>query len=199
MSRNKNKYCYNWKGNQQKENIHNCAYKGCTKEGTHKASISPDKIGQYQYLCLQHIKEHNKNWNFFSGMSEDEISIELERARMRGYQTTPMGVRLAAKKINFNPDKMKDPFELFNRTDFYSQHIKDNAQEIWPDITDNERKAMSVLDLSPPFTIDELRKNYRKFAITFHPDSNAHNEEYDDEMIKKVNAAYDILKQRFKQ
>ena len=41
--------------------------------GEYKAPKEKDNSKDYRLLCIKHIKEFNKNWNYFSGMNEDEI------------------------------------------------------------------------------------------------------------------------------
>ena len=47
-----------------------CEYGGCNKNGEFLAKT---KTSHEYYYCLDHIKDFNKNYNFFEGMSEEEI------------------------------------------------------------------------------------------------------------------------------
>ena len=47
-----------------------CDWNNCKKEGEFKAPIERDNSKKFRLLCLEHIKEFNKNWNFFNGMSD---------------------------------------------------------------------------------------------------------------------------------
>ena len=42
-----------------------CAMPGCAGVGEYKAPRSRDNIRDYQWLCLAHIREFNKQWEFF--------------------------------------------------------------------------------------------------------------------------------------
>ena len=46
-----------------------CDWNNCKKEGEFKAPIERDNSKKFRLLCLEHIKEFNKNWNYFNGMS----------------------------------------------------------------------------------------------------------------------------------
>ena len=35
-------------------------------------------VKNIDYLCLDHIKEFNKNWNYFSGMNDDQVMSFLK-------------------------------------------------------------------------------------------------------------------------
>lgn len=53
------------------------------------------------------------------------------------------------------------------------------------------KEAEAILGLNPMFTADELKAAYKKAAILHHPDRGG-----SEEMMKKVNAANDMLKKR---
>ena len=38
-------------------------------------------------LCLEHVKEFNKNWNYFSGMNDDQV-IEFLKSDMIWHKPT---------------------------------------------------------------------------------------------------------------
>ena len=49
---------------------------GCAQAGEFRAPLSPgdfDGPGDYLYLCLDHVRAHNSAYNFFAGMTPDEI------------------------------------------------------------------------------------------------------------------------------
>jgi len=39
-----------------------------------KAPKSPDRLREYYNFCTIHAREYNKNWNFFSNMSDEDIA-----------------------------------------------------------------------------------------------------------------------------
>src|SRR3569623_610191 len=54
-----------------------CAVAGCDAPGEFKAPLSPgdfDGFGAWRFLCLDHVREHNARYNYFEGMSPDEIT-----------------------------------------------------------------------------------------------------------------------------
>ena len=54
-----------------------CAVPGCTSPGEFKAPLQAanfDGPGAWRFLCLDHVREHNARYNFFEGMSPDEIT-----------------------------------------------------------------------------------------------------------------------------
>ena len=53
----------------------------------------------------------------------------------------------------------------------------------------NYNDALILFGVSSKFTKEELKKKYLELSKIYHPDLNG-----DEEMMKKVNSAYDILK-----
>ena len=54
-----------------------CARPGCSAPGEFKAPLQAanfDGPGSWRFLCLDHVREHNAKYNFFEGMSADEIT-----------------------------------------------------------------------------------------------------------------------------
>ena len=53
-----------------------CAVPGCCAPGEYKAPLQPanfDGPGNWRFLCLEHVREHNAKYNFFDGMTPEEI------------------------------------------------------------------------------------------------------------------------------
>ena len=56
-----------------------CDWNNCFEIGEYKAPTEKDNSKNYRLLCLMHVKEFNKNWNYFSGMSDQQIYDWLKR------------------------------------------------------------------------------------------------------------------------
>ena len=50
-----------------------CDWNNCLKIGEYKAPIEKDNSKSYRLLCLVHVKEFNKNWNYFKGMDDEQV------------------------------------------------------------------------------------------------------------------------------
>ena len=53
------------------ENI--CEWNNCREIGKFKAPTERDNSKNFRWLCEEHIKLFNNNWNYFDGMSQNEI------------------------------------------------------------------------------------------------------------------------------
>ena len=58
------------------ENI--CEWDGCKEIGKFKAPTERDNSKNFRWLCENHIKLFNNNWNYFDGMSQNEIENFLK-------------------------------------------------------------------------------------------------------------------------
>ena len=50
-----------------------CEWNNCNEEGLYKAPKEKDNSKEYRLLCLEHVREFNKSWNYFSGMSDEQV------------------------------------------------------------------------------------------------------------------------------
>ena len=41
-----------------------CEFEGCQKKGAFRAPKSTDNADEFQWFCLEHVREYNQNWNF---------------------------------------------------------------------------------------------------------------------------------------
>src|SRR4030095_5392336 len=73
-----------------------CAAPGCDAPGEVKAPLQPadfDGPGSWRFLCLDHVREHNAKYNFFDGMSPDEI--EAAQSPIAGWERQTRAFSLA--------------------------------------------------------------------------------------------------------
>ena len=64
-----------------------CDWNNCNNIGEYKAPVERDNSKKYRLLCLEHIKEFNKNWNYFENMNDAEI-LEFIKADMTWHKPT---------------------------------------------------------------------------------------------------------------
>ena len=60
----------------KKNKIENlCNHPNCTEEGVYKAPLDYDNLGNYQWFCIEHIKEFNKKWNYHKTVSYTHLTL----------------------------------------------------------------------------------------------------------------------------
>ena len=50
-----------------------CDWNNCFEIGEYRAPIEKDNSKNYRLLCLKHVKEFNQNWNYFAGMTDQQL------------------------------------------------------------------------------------------------------------------------------
>ena len=64
-----------------------CDWNNCFDTGEYKAPIEKDNSKRYRLLCLAHVKEFNKNWNYFKGMDDEQV-FEFLKSDMTWHKPT---------------------------------------------------------------------------------------------------------------
>ena len=172
----------------KKNNRSKCHAKGCNKNGEFRAPKSRSEINQYHLFCLQHVKEYNKKWNFFEGMSNEEFENFLKNDITGHKKTYKFG---SGGDININE---KDLFEsLFG---FYngkkSHYIQDKESKKNTQLTKKQKEALHRFNLNDKATLENVKSKYKKLAKIFHPDLNKGNKRMEEE-FKKLTSAYKEL------
>src|ERR1044072_4008720 len=64
-----------------------CQWEGCGAPGMYKAPASRDALHEYRWFCLEHIREHNQQWDFFAGLERGDIEFFVRDA-VTGHRPT---------------------------------------------------------------------------------------------------------------
>ena len=54
-----------------------CDHLDCRALAEYRAPKSRDRLDEYYWFCLEHVREYNKSWNFCDGMNEEQIESEI--------------------------------------------------------------------------------------------------------------------------
>src|SRR5262249_30930349 len=66
---------------------HRCNWGDCLNEAHFRAPRAPNNLHEYQWFCEEHITQFNKKWNYFEGMTEDDI-YAFQRDATTGHRPT---------------------------------------------------------------------------------------------------------------
>ncbi|MEM1346228.1 MAG: molecular chaperone DnaJ, partial [Pseudomonadota bacterium] len=50
-----------------------CDWPGCTACGQYRAPVSPERLNEYHWFCLEHVRQYNRSWNYFAEFSDEEF------------------------------------------------------------------------------------------------------------------------------
>ena len=157
-----------------------CEWGNCKKKGEYKAPTSRDKLRQFRWFCLEHVKIYNRGWDYFKGKTSDEIYNEISNDALWHRPTWEK-----IKQYKFLDDHNLNE----NESDFRAKpknKVNDNKLE----------NCLKILEMEMPIKISILKKQYKKMVKKFHPDVNKNNSE---EHIIKLNNAYSELLNFLKQ
>ena len=161
-----------------------CYVMGCEQVGVYKAPKSRDELHEYRWFCLDHIREHNEKWDFFAGLEADEIEYFVKDA-VTGHRPTWDRESRVSDRYN----KLQDALY-----EFLTGAPKPPPA---PPLKAKLRKALSVIDLSYPYTQRQLKTQYRAMVKKHHPDVNK-GDKRSEELFKQVTTAYHTLLEHLK-
>lgn len=157
-----------------------CAIAGCREAGEYKAPKSKDNIGDYEWYCLEHIREVNQKWDFFAGMNASQIE-EFRKEAVTGHRPTWS----RETRTRNSQARLQDAlYEFLNPG-------SRRPREFSPSVPPRIRKALSLFDLEYPFTVKHLKSQYRMQVKKYHPDVN--RDKNAEEIFKRITDAYRIL------
>ena len=159
----------------------NCDSPDCQKAGQYRAPKSREHLPDYYWFCLEHVRVYNKSWNYYAGMSEDEVEVERRADTYWHRPTRPLG------GDSFYSYKINDSFGLFE-----DQEVGEKTKSSNLAATGKELEALSILNLSPPVTRQEIKNKYKELVKIHHPDTNRDNKDA-EEQLKLINRAYETL------
>ena len=167
----------NTKQNQNSEKI--CSNPGCEETGIYPAPKSRENLNEYLYLCISCIKVFNKSWNYFAGLSEKELEIEIRKSVTWDRPSWKFGTK------NLNHD-FEEAFRAFNgQKKLIKEKVVDKKLE----------SCFKVLGLSSNSKLREVKSRYKILAKKWHPDvQNDKNSKNKDTFINITNAYKNILK-----
>ena len=166
-----------------------CNWENCSEIGEYKAPIEKDNSKKYMLLCLSHLKEFNKNWNYFSGMNDEQVR-DFIKSDMSWHKPT----QAFSSSDNFFKilwkNTLKDELSEYN----FKDHI-DIIQK--RKFSQNDIKAFSILGLSVGLKWEYVQKKFKKLVKKFHPDMNLGNKKYEDK-LKVITLSYTQLKNTYR-
>ncbi len=165
------------------ENI--CEWKNCKEVGKYKAPAERDNSKSYKWLCKEHIELFNKSWNYFEGMSQEEIENFLKSDLTWHRPTQKFNSSDNFFKILWN-NALSDKFNFFKEEKLYNNL---NTRKL----SEKEKDAFKIMGLEFDAEWPIIQKKFKTLVKKFHPDRNLGSKEFEDK-LKKITLAYSHLK-----
>jgi DnaJ-class molecular chaperone len=139
---------------------------------------------------LAHVKEFNKNWNYFKGMDDEQVFDFLKSDMTWHKPTQSFGSSDNFFKVLWNTT-LKDEFDKTKLRGEYNHmnQFKFDANDI---------KAFSILGVSVGLKWEQIQDKFKTLVKKFHPDINLGNKEY-EEKLKLITLAYTQLKNTYRE
>lgn len=178
-----------------------CAHPLCAEAGEFRAPGNRghgfDGPGEWQWLCLEHVREFNAGYDWFEGMSADEIYAAQSPAS--GWRTESPGFR-----ANAGVDGMPrwadydDPLDAIAAR---ASGIRSRARreaEMAMDGRFSREEAMALEELGLGTDVDRarLRRRYSELVRRYHPDRNGGDRRHEAQLNKVVEAYQTLRKSR---
>jgi hypothetical protein len=167
-----------------------CSVLGCKEPGEFRAPLTPsdfDGPGSWRWLCLEHVREHNAKYNFFEGMSMEEI--EAAQSPIAGWERATRAFAHIGAEPGPAWRDFVDPLDAIAAR----FRPEDKARRSVDRFTAKERHALSVLGLDDDTDLHKVRKRYSELVRRYHPDRNGGDRGHES-TLSQVIEAWQLLK-----
>lgn len=174
-----------WPDPPEQSGLRRCDYPGCDQHGEYRAPKARDRLRDYFWFCLDHVRAYNAAWNYFSGMSADEIDAQMRRDFIWDRPTWPLGQTPDAHQ----QEQIRRQFH----DEFHGPDDDEDHGEVDPQADFKELKALKLFGLEPPASMAAVKARYKDLAKQLHPDITG-GDHWSEERLKMINQAYQVLK-----
>ena len=173
--------------------LYTCDQINCSEQGKFKAPKSRLKLNEYYFFCLKHVKEYNKSWDFYKGMTVSQIELSMRKDTVWDRPSWPLKGN-PDTIIEQLDDLLKNEDNFFKKDRDFNDFIKNKLVD--ESLSNIEFKSLKILGLSMPISVDEIKKKYKKLVKIFHPDVNDNNKNA-EKKFREINEAYKLLLKKF--
>ena len=175
---------------QPKPTAARCDHPGCELPGEFRAPKGRLREGQYFCFCLDHVREYNASYNYFRGMTDEDVA-KYQKDDIIGHRPTwSMGVNRAGKghrEEGVEPEGFVDPAGIFRR------HARRPEEPKRPRYGLAAMKALNTLGLDETADAESIKARYKELVKRLHPDANGGDRSLEDR-LREIIHAYNYLK-----
>lgn len=198
------------KAKKAEPEVRSCDWEGCENKADHRAPKGRDREGEFFWFCLPHVQAYNKSYNYFSGMTDEDLS-KYQTASMTGHRPTwqtgqnaqggkadPVRRRAGPKptasgkpRRPWADDAGVDPFSLFGKAG--DSTAAERAKRHQKQIGNAARKSFNTLGLDTDSDANTIKTRFKALVKRNHPDLNGGDRASEDR-LRDVIQAYNTLK-----
>ena len=180
-----------------------CEHPTCKEAGEFRApggyGNSFDGPGAYRWFCLDHVREFNAGYDWFEGMSAEEILAA--QAPGMGWRTESPSFRKGPGGLGAGVDGMPrwadfdDPLDAIGARvhGIKSRARREAAMAMDGKFSREEAQALEELGLGSDTDRRRLRRRYSELVRRYHPDRNGGDRTY-EARLNRVVEAYQTLR-----
>lgn len=144
-------------------------------------------LDSYYWFCLEHVRDYNRNWNFYAGRTAEEIEADVRLDTVWRRPTWKFGT--AGGRRHFDADGFDDPLGVFGDDQPRGAKAgRDRPRD------DEETRAFRTLGFEEgPVGFAAVKLRYKELVKRHHPDANGGCKE-SEERLKSINEAYMTLR-----
>lgn len=170
-----------------------CDAPNCGNKASVRVSKDPRDPQQKLWLCTQHAQEHNRNWNFFDGLSQ----VEAEAARLAAVYGDRPTWSMGRNDRNRTAARARGPADLIDAFGVFGDVRQNNPNaarmrdgRALPKL---QAQAFATLGLRVTAAGPEIRRRYAELVRRYHPDANGGDRSAETQLTAVVRA-HQILK-----
>jgi hypothetical protein len=172
---------------ERAEKTRRCEWDGCQSEAHYRAPKGRDRLNEHRWLCLDHVRAFNQSWNYFEGLSDEEVQAHQAAARSGDRPTWRFGTTGAKEApLHAGLGGFRDAFGLFSGRRAAPERPERT-------LTKRQIKAFDAFGLDQSASRDDIRRQYKTLVKRFHPDAHGGDRGM-EERLREVIEAYQVLK-----
>jgi hypothetical protein len=171
-----------------------CEWPGCDQPGEYKAprSRNAEQDG-YHWFCLDHVRQFNATYDFFKGMTPEEIAAAQR----------PIHPSWERKTWPFAGNADPAAWDLSDRLDIlreqpgfarFAERPAPHPVQPHKPLSRADRAALATLGLEPQADADAIKAAYKGLVRRFHPDANGGDRSTEPQLRKVIDAYTHLMK-----
>ena len=159
-----------------------CDWEGCACAGRYRAPRGPDRLEEYWWFCLDHVRAWNRGWDFFRDWSDADFEAQSRADMVWDRPTWRLGAGARAQTGTAHAEGrawarfgFDDPLDLLGRNATLNpgRHGREGPRPAAaPRLPPALSRAFEVLGAPETAGRAELRRRYRALVKDLHPDMN---------------------------
>ena len=173
-----------------------CHRPGCDESGEFRApgvqGSGFDGPGEWRWFCLGHVREFNSGYDWFEGMSADEILAAQSPVAGWARESRAFRADAGADGVPRWAD-FDDPLDAIGGMAGDIKQRAGGRSGDYQRFTPRERAALTTMGLSPRTDRKALRRRYSELVRRYHPDRNG-GDRSQEGRLNQVVEAYKLLR-----